>query len=492
MKFSSIFYSLTLLLIISGISYSQNPGEPFHPETANGAHFIHSTGHRLLWENPDSVVYNVIYFSSDSSLVAEMDPSVVLYDGEPNTVYDTVYLTSVEPLGWYRRYYWRVVEFYNSGSIAGPVWEFKTMPNPVCDYFDFYDDFETGLSNWTITNDGGTCVWDISTLARPYTMPPNASGNILAADADLCGSGSSTLTSITLNEPIANSQYGLVIEFDNDWRTLNSEDAAYVEMSSDNGVSWQSVWENIGISVRNSHENIYFNPSGGEIFIRFKSIQPGWDWWWAIDNVHIYQSCPLEQFYPAYNLILHNILQPVPTVELHWSKQLAEGFFILRKLGLPTDTTEYVQVGFVSQSFTNFIDSTVLKNQIYTYKIGSPDAGPSNEATAYVPDVITNSNEHRTVPTNFGLSQNYPNPFNPSTSIKFTIGSQPDGKAGRQFVTLKVYDLLGREVSILVNEEKPAGKYELEFDGQQLPSGIYFYQLRTVNFSQTKKMILLK
>ena len=92
-------------------------------------------------------------------------------------------------------------------------------------------------------------------------------------------------------------------------------------------------------------------------------------------------------------------------------------------------------------------------------------------------------------PLEFSLSQNYPNPFNPSTSIKYAIGS-------RQFVTLKVYDVLGNEVAILVNEEKPAGSYEIEFKSSvgshQLASGVYYYQLRAGDFIQTKKMILLK
>ncbi len=60
------------------------------------------------------------------------------------------------------------------------------------------------------------------------------------------------------------------------------------------------------------------------------------------------------------------------------------------------------------------------------------------------------------------------------------------------FVTLKVYDILGREVATLVNEEKPAGEYEVEFNGANLPSGIYFYQLKAGEFTQTRKMVLLK
>jgi hypothetical protein len=87
--------------------------------------------------------------------------------------------------------------------------------------------------------------------------------------------------------------------------------------------------------------------------------------------------------------------------------------------------------------------------------------------------------------SDFSLSQNYPNPFNPSTVISYqlpVIG----------FVTLKVYDILGREIATLVNEEKPAGEYEVEFDGSALTSGIYFYQLKAGSYVETRKMVLLK
>jgi len=89
---------------------------------------------------------------------------------------------------------------------------------------------------------------------------------------------------------------------------------------------------------------------------------------------------------------------------------------------------------------------------------------------------------------NFSLNQNYPNPFNPTTNIGFRIASA----SGGGFVTLKVYDILGREVATLVNEEKPAGNYEVEFDGGALASGIYFYKLQTGNYTSVKKMILIK
>ena len=98
------------------------------------------------------------------------------------------------------------------------------------------------------------------------------------------------------------------------------------------------------------------------------------------------------------------------------------------------------------------------------------------------------------LPDNFFLSQNYPNPFNPSTKIKFTIPNAVIASETKQsqLVTLNVFDILGNEVAILINEEKPAGSYEVEFNASSLASGIYFYTLQAGSFIETKKMVLMK
>jgi len=108
----------------------------------------------------------------------------------------------------------------------------------------------------------------------------------------------------------------------------------------------------------------------------------------------------------------------------------------------------------------------------------------------YNPNAASSIDDSKnTIPENFNLFQNYPNPFNPVTTIKYQIPEI-------SFVTLKVYDVLGNEIKTLVNEEKPAGSYEVEFqsavNGRQLASGIYYYQFRAGNFLETKKMILIK
>ena len=107
--------------------------------------------------------------------------------------------------------------------------------------------------------------------------------------------------------------------------------------------------------------------------------------------------------------------------------------------------------------------------------------------TIYQVDVgyTTSIINEKLYPKGYILYPNYPNPFNPATKINFQIPELC-------FVSLKVYDVLGKDVATLVNEEKPVGSYELEFDAATLPSGIYFYQLKAGNFVETKKMVLMK
>lgn len=98
---------------------------------------------------------------------------------------------------------------------------------------------------------------------------------------------------------------------------------------------------------------------------------------------------------------------------------------------------------------------------------------------------ITSVEDISEIPIEYKLNQNYPNPFNPKTLISYKLPEYGN-------VKLKIFDLLGKEITTLVDEEKPAGFYEVEFFATGLPSGIYFYQLRAGNFIDTKKMILLK
>ncbi len=103
----------------------------------------------------------------------------------------------------------------------------------------------------------------------------------------------------------------------------------------------------------------------------------------------------------------------------------------------------------------------------------------------YLPSNVTGVEKLNSVPETFELYQNYPNPFNPSTTINYQLPMD-------SHVTLKVYDILGREVATLVNEKENAGNYSVKFDGSRLASGVYFYRLTAGNFMSTKKLLMLK
>ena len=135
--------------------------------------------------------------------------------------------------------------------------------------------------------------------------------------------------------------------------------------------------------------------------------------------------------------------------------------------GTTTETQYY--------SYTNYI-SDLLQNKVY-YRLKQIDFN-GNYRYSNVVEVVR-------IPSEYNLAQNYPNPFNPSTTIKYSL-SNPE------IVTLKIFDVLGKEVATLVNEQKPAGDYEVNFHAEQLVSGVYYYKLIAGDFVSTKKMIFMK
>lgn len=131
-------------------------------------------------------------------------------------------------------------------------------------------------------------------------------------------------------------------------------------------------------------------------------------------------------------------------------------------------------------------DWTDLNNEPVTILIDLGNDGTFDD-TIFVKNQVTNIEDEGSLlsPDSYNLTQNYPNPFNPTTSIRYSIPK-------RSNVTLKVYDILGNEIAILVNEEKDRGVYTVTFNAVDLASGIYFYTLRADGFVQTKKMLLIK
>ena len=179
------------------------------------------------------------------------------------------------------------------------------------------------------------------------------------------------------------------------------------------------------------------------------------------------------------------------SVHLNWSTATEinnSGFEIERRAPSKSppkgETSRWGRIGFVEgKNTTTEAQSYLFEDQnvppgIYQYRLKQIDFDGSIEYSNVIEVEIG-------IPEKFELFQNYPNPFNPSTTIRWqsTVSSHQ---------SLKVYDFLGREVATLVDEYKPAGRYEVEFDAASLSSGIYLYKLKAGDFIETKKMILMK
>lgn len=181
----------------------------------------------------------------------------------------------------------------------------------------------------------------------------------------------------------------------------------------------------------------------------------------------------------------------VGSVRLSWkteSEVNIAGFNILRKdpaAVMFTLIAGYANIGDLKGMGTSstgkgysYTDSKVKLGSTYQYKIQSVDVTGTTEDLTTLSVTVD-------APKSYAMYQNYPNPFNPTTVIMYQLPTN-------SFVTLKVYDIIGREVSTLVNEQKSMGQYEVTFDGSNLASGVYFYRLQAGSFVQTKKLVLLK
>jgi photosystem II stability/assembly factor-like uncharacterized protein len=184
------------------------------------------------------------------------------------------------------------------------------------------------------------------------------------------------------------------------------------------------------------------------------------------------------------------------SVVLSWSTASEinnRGFEIERKVSSSqssVNSSEFESIGFVDgrgntteQTQYSFDDKNLSAGK-YLYRLKQIDFNGSFEYFNLSSEVTIEA------PQSFSLEQNYPNPFNPSTKIKYSVAPNATGQMSS--VVLKVYDAIGNEVATLVNENKPAGNYEITFDASNLSSGIYLYKLQAGSFVETKKMLMIK
>ena len=364
--------------------------------------------------------------------------------------------------------------------------------------FIFADTTNDPTNYWTITATPSNPKWE-ATFSNYYSSPTSFTDSKLGDYAD-----NATVT-MTLTNSLDLTEYESPrLSYWTRWDIEGNWDYGQVEVSTNNGSSWiplegeytepgvgsfqpngeplydgvQSTWIKEEISLTN------YNSS--QFKVRFQLRSDGFvtrDGWYVDDiGIIVYTIVPVE-------LTSFTAEAGNGSVILNWSTATELnnlGFEIERTKG--NNNFNWVRIGFVEGNGT----STETNN--YVFKDDNPFTGTSYyrlkqidyDGTFRVYDKVQ-VDFHGV--TDYALEQNYPNPFNPSTTIKYSIPV-----AGK--VTLTLYNLLGSEVSVLVNEQQEAGNHSVQFStedlGANLGSGIYFYTLKSGSFTHTRKMILLR
>jgi hypothetical protein len=348
-------------------------------------------------------------------------------------------------------------------------------------------DSANNINNWTSENGWNTTVGKYVSPPSSFTESPSSlySNNLTA--------------SLTYNNNIIiENALGAVLEFDTQWDIESNYDYGQVRISTNNGISWTPL--------RGQYMNLAtgnFQPAGQYLY---DGIQSSWvrekidisgyigqpiriqfyfrsdgnitkDGWY-IDNIAInaYSIVPVE-------LAMFNAEAGTDGVHLKWitSAETNNSGFDIQRSG---DGSNWNQVAFVGGKGTstevNYYSYTdkFYGSGLYYYRLLQKDYdGSITEYPAVEVDL--------TGAVSYVLEQNYPNPFNPVTTIKYSVP-----QSGR--LKLAVFNMIGEEVAVLVDEMKEPGKYEIRFDASSLSSGIYIYRMESGSFRDVKKLILMK
>jgi hypothetical protein len=371
---------LLFALIITCVSYAQNPDPAFNPMTAAGAIGIHTSSHTLYWQNPTGIIYNECYFSSDSALVAGMNASVKIQSGYPSLIYNSVVVNS---LSLNTRYFWRIVEYNSSGYTPSPVWHFRTQASPVVNS-EYH--FASGLEGFTFFGPMGAANW--------YWSNSSGAGGTLGELVfrwDPVFVGESYMISPEIPAP-AGLPLNINFKFYEDWwSNIVVIGCAY---TTNNGYSWTSIWEisatgNVGPDVvyrdvlipGNFRLGFYYTGNSNDIDF------------YRIDDIYI--NSPSSIASPPTFLQAEAQINE-QKVSLMWNSGSTSGapitgYLIQRKDGLPGNSAGYATLATTDASTFSFDDNNVELNHTYTYRISSISTSGNyygNESTAYVPAAV--------------------------------------------------------------------------------------------------------
>jgi hypothetical protein len=368
-------------------------------------------------------------------------------------------------------------------------------------FFQFYvadlafvmSDDANSLDSWT--SSGGWNITSEKYVSAPFSFTDSPIGNYIShANASLKYNNQIDLVNVL----------GASLEYDAQWDIQSHLDYGQVQISTNNGITWIPLagqYTKLGTGafqpngkplydgIQSSwiHEVIDISSfTNYPISLRFllRSDRTGNQDGWYIDNIKISfysDAVPVE-------LSSFTASANSKEVTLNWSTATElnnQGFEVQRKFG----DNSFATIGSVKGHGTTtspynytYVDKLTDAGK-YFYRLKQIDYGGKYE---YLQTVEINWSPF----TSYKLEQNYPNPFNPTTKISFAIPLFGGARGGS--VTLKVYDVLGNEVRTLIIEGMAAGYHSVDFTATNLPSGVYFYQLRAGAFVETRKMILLR
>jgi hypothetical protein len=214
---------------------------------------------------------------------------------------------------------------------------------------------------------------------------------------------------------------------------------------------------------------------------------------WVSGSLPFVSTMGAEQTFPSAPTALTALAVSGLKINLNWTDNSSneDKFYIQRSTN---SGTNWILRDSVNAGVTAYIDNGLTSGQIYCYRVCS---GNCRGNSAYTPPacdtagvLVAVSNIGTEIPKVFALYQNYPNPFNPGTKIKFDIPQNAESQGSK--VRLTIYDVLGREKAVPVNEMLVPGSYEIDIDGSNFASGIYFYRLEAGEYVNEMKMVLLK
>ena len=209
---------------------------------------------------------------------------------------------------------------------------------------------------------------------------------------------------------------------------------------------------------------------------------------WRVQASNIAGSSPWSDIgdftllYTPTNLALQITASNEITLTWKDNSTINDGYVIERK---QSPDTSFIVLDTLKGSGNEYIDKNVEQGQSYSYRIKAYKDTLESEYSDVASLLVGVNEVSIEIPKEYSISQNYPNPFNPTTKIKFALPQNGMTK-------IIIYDLLGREVQTIINNELRAGYHEINFDASNFHSGVYFYRIQAGNFIQTKKMILMK